>query len=138
MSQAIYVNLVVQDLPRAKAFFTALGWSVKEQFTNEDVAGIQVTKHIHVMLHTPSSIVRYTEKALVNSKQSTEVLLALQQTKRHEVDALLELAMAAGGREYRPPEDHGFMYARTFEDPDGHIWEAFWMDAEAMAEDKQS
>ena len=30
-----------------------------------------------------------------------------------------------------PTQDHGFMYGRSFEDPDGHIWEVMWMDAAA-------
>ncbi len=31
-----------------------------------------------------------------------------------------------------PIEDHGFMYGRSMEDPDGHILEAKWMDMSAM------
>jgi predicted lactoylglutathione lyase len=27
----------------------------------------------------------------------------------------------------------GFMYGRSFEDPDGHIWETMWMDSKAVA-----
>jgi uncharacterized protein len=51
------------------------------------------------------------------------------------VHELVDRAAAAGGRETRPPEDHGFMFMRSFEDPDGHIWEIFWMDpAQAAAE----
>jgi uncharacterized protein len=36
-------------------------------------------------------------------------------------------ALKAGGKEPRPMLDHGFMVQRTFEDPDGHTWEPFWM-----------
>jgi predicted lactoylglutathione lyase len=28
-------------------------------------------------------------------------------------------------------QEHGFMYGRSFEDPDGHIWEVVWMDLAA-------
>jgi uncharacterized protein len=48
------------------------------------------------------------------------------------VDAILQKALAAGGRDFRPVEDHGWMYGRAFQDLDGHIWEIFWMDPAAM------
>jgi predicted lactoylglutathione lyase len=63
------------------------------------------------------------------SSRTPEVLLALQVESRERVDELVEKALAAGGGEAREPEDHGFMFGRSFEDPDGHIWEVFWMDA---------
>lgn len=37
---------------------------------------------------------------------------------------------AAGGRPIKEPQDHGFMYYRSFEDPDGHIWELLHMRSE--------
>jgi len=46
--------------------------------------------------------------------------------------AVAESIRAAGGKaDPGPVQDHGFMYGRSFEDPDGHIWEIFWMDMEA-------
>ena len=138
MPSAIYVNVIVEDLSRAKDFFVALGFTLVEEFSNDDAAGIAVTDAIYAMLHTPRSIRRFTTKDLVNSHVATEVLLALQMDSREEVDRLLERAIDAGGREYRDSADHGSMYERSFEDPDGHIWEAFWMDADAVAETNQA
>lgn len=40
--------------------------------------------------------------------------------------------LAAGAKEPREPQDHGFMYGRSIEDLDGHIWEIFWMDSNAI------
>ena len=138
MPKAIYVNLIVQDLPRAKEFFIALGFSFNEKFTNDEAAGLIISDTIYAMLHTPESIKRFTKKDLVNSHKSTETLLALQMDSKQEVDDLLEKAIAAGAKEYRDPDDHDFMYARTFEDLDGHIWEAFWMNTEAVAESNKA
>ena len=133
MTGSIYVNLIVGNLPAAINFFTALGFTQKHEFSNEDAAGLQVTDNIFAMLHTAKSIRRFTEKALVDSRAATEVLLALQMDSKAEVDDFVLRAIEAGGREYRDVEDHGFMYARSFEDLDGHIWESFWMDADAVA-----
>ena len=138
MPNSIYINLVVRDLPRAKDFFVALGFSFNEQFTNDVAAGLVVTDSIFAMLHTPESLRRFTRKDLVNSHASTEVLLALRMDSKQEVDELLELAIGAGATEYRDAEDHGFMYGRSFEDLDGHIWEAFWMDSAAVAATNQA
>ena len=128
MPKAIYLNLIVEDLKRAKMFFEALGYSFNEQFTNDEAAAMVISETINVMLHTQESIKRFTRKELVDSKTQTEALIALQLDSKQEVDALIEKAIKAGANEYREADKYDFMYARTFEDLDGHIWEAFWMD----------
>ncbi|MDX1457788.1 MAG: VOC family protein [Marinobacter sp.] len=132
MPQAIYVNLPVSNLPKAMDFFQALGFSFNPQFTNDEAAGLVMSDTIFAMLHTPQSFRRFTSKQIVDSQQMTEVLIALQLDSKEEVHALMEKALVAGAREYRDPEDHGFMYGRSFEDLDGHIWELFWLDTEQM------
>ena len=132
MPNAIYVNMLVGDLPRAKQFFVALGFSFNEQFTNDAAAGLVISDTIYAMLHTTDSIRRFTKKELVNSHSSTEVLLALQLDSKEEVDQHLDRAIGAGAKQYRETADHGFMYERSFEDLDGHIWEAFWMNPDAF------
>jgi hypothetical protein len=59
------------------------------------------------------------------------VLLALQVDSKEVVNDIFDKALAAGGRALRDAQDHGFMYERAFEDPDGHIWEIFWMSTQA-------
>ena len=127
MPKAIYLNLIVEDLKRAKVFFEALGFSFNKQFTNDEAAAMVISETINVMLHTQESIKRFTRKELVDSKTQTEALIALQLDSKQEVDALIEKAIKAGANEYREADRYDFMYARTFEDLDGHIWEAFWM-----------
>jgi predicted lactoylglutathione lyase len=46
-----------------------------------------------------------------------------------EVDDLVARATATGGKPI-VPQDHGFMYYRSVEDPDGHIWELLHMRSE--------
>jgi predicted lactoylglutathione lyase len=131
MAQAIYLNLLVNDLSKSRKFFETLGYSFNEEFSNEEAAGLVISESIYAMLHTDGSFKRFTTKTLVNSKENTEAIFALQFGSKEEVDALIENAIKAGGNEYRETEDHGFMYGRSFEDLDGHIWEAFWMNPDA-------
>ena len=131
MAQAIYLNLYVNNLSESRAFFESLGYKINEDFSNEEAASLVISDTIYAMLHTEASIQRFTTKTLVNSKESTEGIFALQFQSREEVDALIEKAVRAGGREYRETEDLGFMYGRSFEDLDGHIWEAFWLNPAA-------
>jgi predicted lactoylglutathione lyase len=91
-----------------------------------------ISDTIYAMLHTPASIRRFTKKEIANAARTTEVLLALQVESRERVDELMSKALLAGGKEQREAEDHGFMNGRSFEDPDGHIWEVFWMDPSQM------
>ena len=65
---------------------------------------------------------------MVNAKKSTEVLLAISAESRGKVDEMVDKALAMGASKLREAEDHGFMYTRSFNDLDGHIWEVIWMD----------
>jgi predicted lactoylglutathione lyase len=130
--RAIFVNLPVLDLPRAHAFFTALGWRFNPQFGDDNAACLIIADTIYATLLTHGNFSRFTAKEIVDAHRASEVLLALSVDRRAEVDALVGAAIAAGGREPRAAADHGFMYVRAFEDPDGHIWEVVWMDPAAV------
>lgn len=132
MNQQIYINLPVRDLPRSKAFFSALGYSFNPQFTDEKAACMVISEDIYVMLLTEPFCQTFTHKPLADARKSTEVLLCLSCKSRDEVDAQVARARAAGGSVPRSPVDHGFMYQHGFEDPDGHIWELAWMDMSAF------
>ena len=131
MPRAIYVNLSCKDLKRSKAFFEALGFSFNPQFTNDDAACLVISDTIYAMLHTPASFRRFTSKDIADAHKTTEALLALQVDSKEMVNEIFDKALAAGGRAPREAQDHGFMYERAFEDPDGHIWEIFWMNTQA-------
>lgn len=132
VANAIYVNMVVQDLERSKKFYEALGYSFNEQFTNEDAAGLVISDTIYAMLHTTKSFQRFTQKPIADATTSNEVLLAIELDSRAEVDRIFEAASVAGGAKFRETEDLGFMYTRSFSDPDGHVWEPFFMDMTQM------
>ena len=129
---ATYVNLPVADLDRSKAFFRRLGFAFDPRFTDASATCLVLGPDHRVMLLTQARFRDFTPHPLVDAHRGTEVLIALQLGSRAEVDEVTELAMAAGGRDFRPVEDHGWMYGRAFQDPDGHIWEPFFMDVEAM------
>jgi uncharacterized protein len=75
----------------------------------------------------------FTKKAIADATQTTEVLIAMSCDSREAVDDMVKKALAAGGAAPNPPQDQGFMYGHGFTDPDGHVWEAFWMDPKAAA-----
>jgi len=127
MSRRVFINLPVADLPRAMAFFAALGFRHEPQFTNEQAACIVVSEHIYTMLLTHDFFAGFTSKPIADAANSTEVLVCLSCDSQAEVDDLVKRAVAAGGRAPRPPQDHGFMYGHGFEDPDGHLWELVYM-----------
>jgi predicted lactoylglutathione lyase len=131
MHQQIFVNLPVADLPRSKVFFEQLGLSFNPRFTNEQGACLEIGEHIFAMLLTRDFFQTFTDKAIADARSSAQVLLALSCESRNEVDAVAARALAAGATTPRPPQDHGFMYSRAFDDLDGHTWELFYMDMAA-------
>jgi hypothetical protein len=132
MHQQIFVNLAVADLPRAKRFFSDLGFTFNAQFTNDQGACLQLGENIYAMLLVKDFFKGFIDKPLVDARESTEVLVCLSCESRAEVDALVAKALAAGGKSPRPPQDHGFMYGHGFEDLDGHQWELAYMDMSAI------
>jgi uncharacterized protein len=131
MPKLIFVNLPVADLAAAKAFYEAIGFTNNPQFTDETAACMVLTDTIHVMLLTHEKFAQFTPKRIADAKSVSEVLICISADSREGVDEITEQALAAGGREARERQDYGFMYGRSFEDLDGHIWEPMWMDLAA-------
>ena len=128
MSTKMFVNLPVKDLPKTMEFFRKLGFSFNAQFTDDTAACMIVSDDAYVMLLTHAKFKAFTPKAICDATTSTEVLLALSCETRVRVDELVRSAVAAGGSVYDKPKDYGFMYAHGFQDIDGHLWEAVYMD----------
>ena len=128
MSRKIFVNLPVRDLGKSMDFFKGLGFGFNPQFTDEKAACMIVSPEAFVMLLTEPFFKGFTKNAIREPKGPTEALLAFSVESREEVDLLGTKALSTGGTPAMDPTDHGFMYVRTFYDPDGHHWEVFWMD----------
>ena len=132
MTTKIFVNLPVEDLERSKAFFAKLGYRFNPQFTDETAACMVITDDIYAMLLTKAKFQEFTKKAIADATQTTEVLTCLSVDDKSKVDEILDAALQAGATEARDPMDYGFMYGRSFNDLDGHIWEIIWMDPPAL------
>ncbi|MEH8017908.1 VOC family protein [Rheinheimera muenzenbergensis] len=132
MQPMIFVNLPVKDLKAAMAFYTALGFSNNPHFTDETAACMVWSEQIYVMLLTHAKWHSFTTRP-IPAATSSEVMLALACDKREAVDTMTGAAAKHGGTaDINPVQDLGFMYSRAFTDPDGHIWELFWMDPAAV------
>lgn len=129
MSRQIFVNLPVKDLDATVRFFTALGFDFNPEFTDANATCMVVSDNIFVMLLVEAYFRTFTDRALVDAREQTEVLVCLSCGSDAEVDELVAKAVAAGGKAHRSAQDHGFMYGHGFEDPDGHIWELVHMRA---------
>ena len=132
MPTKIFVNLPVKDLERSKAFFAKLGYSFNPQFTDERAACMVVGEDIYTMLLSEPFFKTFTRKEIADAAKATEVLVALTADSKEQVDEMLRRALAAGAKEAREPMEYEFMYGRSFEDLDGHIWEVFWMNPSAI------
>ncbi len=124
----VFINLPVKDLEKSKKFFGKLGYSFNPQFTDENAACMIISEDIYAMLLVEKFFATFTPKKIIDAKTSVESLTALNCKSRAAVNEIVEKALAAGGKKYNEPQDHGFMYQWGFEDLDGHIWEHFWMD----------
>lgn len=139
MSRMIFVNFPVSDLPKAMKFYEAIGFTNNPQFTDDSAAAMVLTDVIHVMLLTHDRWRGFTTRPLP-AAGSSEVMVCISNDGRDEINQMLDTVAANGGTaDINPVQDHGFMFSRSFADPDGHVWEAMWMDpAIASGETAQS
>jgi predicted lactoylglutathione lyase len=128
----IFVNLPVRDLPRSIAFFRGLGFDFNEQFTNDEAAFMNVNDGAAVMLVTVPFFETFSDKTIADTATTYEVSNAVSLASREEVDEVADKALATGGTAHKPPSDEGWMYSRSFQDPDGHLWDVHWMDPSAI------
>lgn len=134
MPTQIFVNMRVKDLPKSKVFFEQLGYSFDPQFTDDNAACLVISDTIYCMLLTAGHMERFIPKgkSIADATKTTETLLAFSFDSKDAVNAIYDKAISAGATECRPAEDHGFMFSRSFNDLDGHIWEVFWMDPSSV------
>jgi hypothetical protein len=133
MPKMIFVNLPVVDVEKSVAFYQAVGFTKDERFSQSgSAAAMTWSDTIFFMILSRERFADFTSKTIVDARSSVEALLCLSRDSRAEVDAIVEAARAAGGKaDPCPPQDHGFMYGRSFEDLDGHVFEPMWMDVDA-------
>jgi len=123
MATQIFVNLPVKDLNKAIQFFTKLGFTFNQQFTDGNATCMIVGKDIFVMLLVEKFFKTFIKKEICDATKYTETILALTAESREKVDQMISKVMEAGGKESRELQDHGWMYQRAFQDIDGHLWE---------------
>lgn len=124
----MFLNIAVKDLNRSIAFFTELGFSFNEKFTNDKGTCMIVGENINVMLLVEEFYQTFTKKQICDTKTTSEVLIAISVDSREQVDEIMLKAVKAGGTDYNQANDYGWMYQKTFLDIDGHHWEVFYMD----------
>ena len=123
----IFVNLPVKNIETSRAFFTTLGFTFNPEYSDDRTLCMIVEENIFVMLLQEERFRDFINGDIADAKRSTEVLTCLSAGSREEIDRMIEAALASGGSRWKPDQDHGFMYAGSFQDPDGHVWELVHM-----------
>ena len=132
MPQMIFVNLPVADVAKSTAFYESIGAKRDARFCNETTSMMVFSDTISFMLLSHARFKEFTSKTIIDPRKQVQALLCFSEESRAGVDAITAKAVAAGGvGDPCPKQDMGFMYGRSFEDLDGHVIEAVWMDLEA-------
>ncbi|WP_072802198.1 VOC family protein [Rhodococcoides yunnanense] len=120
MPAKISVSFPSADLERSKNFYTAIGATIDPLFTSDAVACLVWDDDLQFMLLAREFFATFTDKPIADPAKSAQVQIALALDSREAVDAVVHAGLHAGGSEPRPAQDHGFMYDRDLEDPDGN------------------
>ena len=133
MPQMIFVNIPITDVPRARAFYEGIGFTINPMFSNDDSLCVVISDTIFLMTLKRSFFETFVTRTVGDPGKTVSALISLSQGSKAEVDAITEAALKHGGSEPRAAQDMGFMYGRAFCDPDGNWFEPFWMDPAAAA-----
>jgi len=134
MSKQLFLNLAVKDLQKSADLYTALGFQMNPQFSDETAKCMIWSEHIYVMLLTHEKFKQFTSKPIADTKSQLAGLFSLSLDSIQKVDTMMQMGLNAGGTEPNEPRNYGFMYQRTLEDFDGHTWELFFMDMSKFSE----
>lgn len=124
----LYVNLPVSSIDATTRFFKGLGFEFNPMFSNHEAVCMTLSEMASVMFLQNKRFSDFTPKAIADATKTSEVLLCISSDSRDAVDQFMQQALSLGATEVRDPQDYGFMYGRSFNDLDGHIWEVMWMD----------
>jgi uncharacterized protein len=134
MTKMISVYLPVEDLEASIQFYMALGCGMIRRTVDDQVSTIVWSETITFLLMTHSRFATLTPKAIADVKKYSEMVILLTVDSREEVDAVLETAASYGGKaDIRAPVEMAGAYSRSFEDPDGHMFEVVVMNVEKAA-----
>lgn len=129
MTKDLWMNLPVKDINRSTDFFKSIGFGIKDGATETSVAISVSEKNTIVMLFQEDVFKSFARNGLADTSKTTEVLFSFSADSREEVDEVAKKVTAAGGDVFAPPaEIQGWMYGCAFSDPDGHRWNALFMD----------
>lgn len=132
MSRMLFVNIPIANAAASRKFFDHLGFSFNDQFCDENTLCMAVNEQSWVMMlehdRFRGFIADDIADDIADTSKSREVLLCVSADSRAGVDELVDAALAAGGVDWMPAQELGFMYGRSFRDLDGHVWEVSWMD----------
>lgn len=132
MSRMMFLNTTATDIPATRTFFAGLGFEFNETFSDENTLSLIVNDLTFVMFLTPARFEDFITGGITDTSKDREVLIAVSAESREAVDTLVDKALQTGGSAWMDPQDHGFMYGRSFLDLDGHVWEVSWMDQSAI------
>lgn len=133
MSKMIFINLPVKDLAASTRFYEAIGCEKNPMFSDDNASCMVWSDTIHFMLLRHEYYSTFTTQPIHDATTASAMLIALSRDSREEVDSIVEAAAGAGGRkDLRAAQDLGFMYGRTFADPDGNVFEPVFMDMSAV------
>jgi uncharacterized protein len=128
MAQQIFINLAVSNLEQSMAFYTALGFGLNPQFSDDTAKCMVWTEHIYVMIMTHEKFTQFATKPIADTKNALAGLFSLSFDDLEAVHQAMANGLTAGGTEPSEMKDYGFMQQRSIEDFDGHTWELFYMD----------
>ncbi|MGH6613934.1 VOC family protein [Sphingomonas sp.] len=134
LTNMIFVNLPVSDVAKATAFYESIGATKNPMFSDETASCIVFSDQIHAMLLSHEKFASFIPgRAIADAKSAVGMLICIAQPSKDAVNAVVDKAATAGGSaDATPSQDFGFMFSRSFADPDGHIWEVMWMDPAAV------
>jgi uncharacterized protein len=127
MPKQLLINLPVSDSEASVSFFKSLGLSLNEKLSDEHATCFNIEDNIIIALLPADHFKETIMGNNVADSKTNETLLAISMEGKQEVNDFLDKAVRAGGQELHERVDLPEIYAGSFKDLDGHLWNIFYM-----------
>ena len=106
MAKQIFINLAVKDLQKSMDFYSALGFTNNQQFSDDSGKCMMWCENIFVMILTHEKFKTFATKPIADTKSNLAGLFSLSVDSIEELNGILTNGLKAGGTEPNEMKDY--------------------------------
>jgi len=122
-----YTHLYTENVVTSRNFFTKIGLTIKEDYSNEQGFCVEFNKNSYLMVLEKSHFLSFHPSLNLAQKDVHSSFISIEMRSIEHVDKFMKKVLKNGGIETEKTFDDEWVYYRSFKDLDLHQFEVFYM-----------